>query len=104
MNLKEFKKLVEGIKEEDINFVSYFYTKKEERPDITDKLVREKLKDLGKILGVQKQRIKGKERYRVGIKLSNRYTLVVICETKEKGLYIITAWKTSRKWQKAIQK
>ena len=64
----------------------------------------DKIKDTKNILGYQYQTIREKRRYRIGIKLSNRYTLVIITEIEEKGLNIITAWKTSRKWQKAIQK
>jgi len=103
-NLEELKKFLKKIKQKDISFIPYFYTKKEERPDITENLIREKIKDIESILGYQYQIVKRKERYRVGIKLSNRYNLVIIIEIKEKGLNIITAWKTSRKWQKAIQK
>lgn len=103
-NLDELKKILKEINDKDINFIPYFYTKKEDRPDITDEFVKEKIKDIDNTLGFQYQIVKEKERYRIGIKLSNKYKLVVIAEIKEKGLNIITAWKTSRKWQKAIQK
>jgi len=103
-DLDEFKEFIKKMDREDISFISYFYLKRDERPEITEELIRDKIKDLDNILGFQKQIVNKKERYRIGIRLSSRYTLVIILEIKEKGLNIITSWKTSRKWQKAIQK
>jgi len=102
--LDELKRFLTFLNIEEIKFVPYFYTKKKERPYITEDLIRNKLKSIKDILGFQRQVVKNKVRFRIGIRLSGRYTLVVVSEPKEKCLYIITAWKTSRKWQKQIQK
>lgn len=89
-NLCELKEFIKKTNKEDISFSPYFHLKKEERPEITEELIRNNIIELDNILGFQKQIVNKKERYRIGIKL--------------KGLNIITSWKTSRKWQKAIQK
>jgi hypothetical protein len=47
--------------------------------------------------------VRGNMRYGIGISLSRKYSLVVVAEIGE-SLNIKTSWKTSRKWQKAIQK
>jgi hypothetical protein len=55
-------------------------------------------------LGFQDQSKNNVEQYRIGVKISEKYDLVAVFEIKDKVLNIITAWKTSRKWQKAVQK
>lgn len=102
--LEELKKLLKNLKRENIIFKPYFYTKNIERPYLNEELVIRALRDINNLIGLQKQIVEDEERYRIGIKLSNRYTLVIVVQIKDKNLYIITAWKTSRKWQKAIQK
>ncbi|MFQ5531468.1 MAG: hypothetical protein ACE5ES_02525 [Candidatus Nanoarchaeia archaeon] len=104
INFEDLKKFLNKVNKENIHFIPYFYMKKQERPYISENLVKEKIKDINNILGFQRHVVKGEYRYRVGIKLSGRYTLVVVCEIKDKDLNIITAWKTNRKWQKSIQK
>ena len=64
------------------------------------------LKKTDRLLKVEDQpsRRKGEEKYKLWIKLSNKYSLVIIAAISKKDLYIITSWNTDRKWQKAIQK
>lgn len=102
--LEELKKILKNLKKEDIIFKPYFYTKNLERPYLNEEFVIQSLKNINNLMGFQKQLTKGEQRYRIGIKLSNKYALVIVSQIKDKNLYIITAWKTSRKWQKAIQK
>ena len=103
-NEVELKEFLNQLKREDITFKKHFYDKQQDRQYLSEELIVKSLKDLGNILGIQDQSKDGIERYRIGIKLSSNYDLVVICEIKDKNLYITTAWKTSRKWQKSIQK
>ncbi len=102
--LEELKKILKDLKKREIIFKSYFYTKNIERSYLNEDLIIKSLKDVNNLMGFQKQLIKGEERYRMGIKLSNKYSLVIVAQIKNKNLNIITAWKTSRKWQKAIQR
>ena len=99
------KKFLEEIKDENIKFKKHFYDKVKERP-ISEAMVREHLKKTDRLLKVEEQPSKqeGEEKYKLWIKLSNRYSLVVIAAILKKDLYIITSWNTDRKWQKAIQK
>lgn len=104
-NEKELKEFLNNLNNEDIHFKSHFYDKQEaDRKYLTEDIVIKALKNTTSFLGFQDQTKDNLEKYRIGIKLSGRYDLVVICEVKDKSLYIITSWKTSRKWQKAIQK
>lgn len=103
-DINELKNLFKNIKNGGIIFSPYFYSKLADRPYINEKLVINAIKNIENLMGFQKQIINGEERYRIGIKLSNKYTLVIIIRAPNKSLYIITAWKTSRKWQKSIQK
>ncbi|MBS3091967.1 hypothetical protein J4466_00965 [Candidatus Pacearchaeota archaeon] len=102
--LEELKNFFKEIEKESIIFKKHFYDKKEsEREYLSEKLIIDNIKNINKIIGFQKQLVKNETLYRIGIKLSNKYTLVVVFKIEDKDLYIITAWKTYRKWQKAIQ-
>ncbi len=74
-----------------------------QRTYLSKELIKEKLSDFNSLVGIQSDS-KHPYRFRLAFKISRRYTLVLIVEVKRKTLYIITAWKTSKKWQKAIQK
>ncbi len=101
----DLKKFLNKIKKEDIIFKPHFYEKKEEdRQYLNEKLVINCLKDEKNFVGFQKQIINNEKRYRLGVKLSNKYNFVIIFKIEGKNLYIITAWKTNRKWQKKMQK
>ena len=104
-NTEELKKFLESLKEEDIKFKDHFYKKKEEdRNYLDENFIIENVKKSNNLLGFQKQVIRGEERYRIGFDVSNKYKLVVVATIDTKNLYILTAWKTNRKWQKSIQK
>jgi len=103
--LNDLKEFLRKLDEDSISFSSHFSEKSEiDRAYLTKDLVKSCLKDIEKISGFQSQKIKNEERYRIGIQLSNKYNLVIICKILRKGLYIITAWKSNRKWEKTIQK
>lgn len=104
-SFEKIKKFLEGMRDENIHFKKHFYDKVKERP-ISDRLVINYLKKTDKLLKVDKQpsRRQGEEKYKLWIKLSNKYSLVVVVAISDKDLYIITSWNTNRKWQKSIQK
>ena len=104
-SFEKVRKFLENVKQEDIKFRKHFYDKIKERP-VTEAMVREYLKRTDRLLKVEGQpsRREGEEKYKLWIKLSNKYSLVVVAATAKKDLYIITSWNTDRKWQKAIQK
>ena len=99
------KKFLEELKEENIKFTLHFYERILDRP-ISGEFVREYLKKTDRLLKVEEQPTKrrNEEKYKLWIKMSNRYSLVVIVAISKKGLNIISAWNTNRKWQKSIQK
>jgi hypothetical protein len=102
---EKVKKFLDNLDNSNIFFKEHFYEQILDRP-INEKLVRTSIKNTDKLLSVEEQpaRRKGEEKYKLWIKLSNKYSLVLIVAIKEKNLYIITGWNTDRKWQKAIQK
>lgn len=104
-NLEKIKDFLKKLKEEDIKFKRHFYDKIKERP-ITEELIRGCLKKTDKLLNVEEQpsRIAGEEKYKIWIKLSNKYSLIVVASILGKTLYIITSWNTDRKWQKQIRR
>jgi len=102
---EELKKFLSNLSKEEIAFKKHFYDKKEEdRPYLNEEMVINALKDIPNIENIQNQSNAQGEKYLLRIKLSNSYDLVIICKTEGKNLYIITSWKTSKKWQKSIQK
>lgn len=104
-HFEKVRKFLENINQEDIVFKKHFYDKIKERP-ISEELVREYLKKTDSLLKVEEQPSKreGEEKYKLWIKLSNKYSLVVVVAISKKDLYIITSWNTDRKWQKSIQR
>jgi len=103
--LENVKEVLNNIAAENIVFKDHFFDKIKER-GISEELVRSFLKKTDKLLSVEEQpsRKEGESKYKLWIKLSQRYSLVVIIAIAKKDLYIITAWKTDRRWQKSIQK
>ena len=78
-SFEKIKKILEELKDENIHFKKHFYDKTKERP-ISEGLVKSSLKKTDKLLKVEEQpsRREGEEKYKLWIKLSNKYSLVVI--------------------------
>ncbi len=104
-SLEQVKKFLETVKDENIIFKDHFHERVAERP-ISEELVRKCIKNTERLLKVEEQpaRTVSEEKYKIWIKLSNRYDLVIVITISNKVLYIITGWNTNRRWQKAIQK
>ena len=93
------------LKDKNIKFKKHFYDRVNDRP-ISEEMVRFHLKKTDNLLNVEEQSSKrqGENKFKLWIKLSNRYSLVVIAAISREDLYIITAWNTNRKWQKTKRK
>jgi hypothetical protein len=104
-DIGKVKKFLDNISPDNIIFKKHFYDRVVQRP-ITEELVRDCLKKTDRLLKVEEQpsKIKGEEKYKLWIKLSNKYSLVIIAAISQKDLYIITSWNTDEKWQKSIQR
>ena len=104
-NVEKVRKFLDKVKHENIYFKKHFYDKIKERP-ISERMVRETLKKTDRLIKVEVQpsRREGEDKYKLWIKLSNKYSLVVIAAIAKKSLNIITSWNIDRKWQRKIQK
>ena len=104
-NLEKIKTFLKSLKQENIRFKKHFYDKIKERP-ITEELVRAYLNKTERLLMVEElsSKVINEQKYKIWIKLSNRYSLIVVAVISGKDLYIITAWNTDRKWQKEIRR
>ena len=103
MNLEKLKKEIRK-RLGSVKFDDHFYLNFRKRPYLNEGLALVNLPKFDKYLGFQTEEVRGTTRYRIGIALSRKYTLVIVLEFQDEYLYIITAWKTDRKWQKTIQK
>jgi hypothetical protein len=102
---EELKAFLINLSKNEIIFRKHFYDKKEEdRPYLNEEMIVNALKDTSNIEDIQNQSNAQEEKYLLRIKLSNNYSLVIISKIEGKNLYIITSWKTSKKWQKSVQK
>ena len=82
---REIKKRLENIV-----FRNHFYLQARKRSYLNKSLVIRTLRDFDNYLGFQKQNFKGELRYRIGVKLSNRYSLIIVLVFSEESLNIIT--------------
>ena len=72
-------------------FIPYFYSKIPERPYLSEDLIKRSLEDFNNYKGFQKHEVDDILRYRIGIILSRKYTLVIIMEIEKEHLNIVTA-------------
>lgn len=101
MELKDVKKFLEGLDQNNILFDLHFYKRMGKRP-INEGMVRNFLSKIDTLEKIEK----GKEenRFKLWFKMSRKYSLVLIIEIElSKGLKVISAWNSDRKWQKKIK-
>jgi len=98
---EKVKKFLDEAEEGCIFFKPHFYERSLDRP-ITEDLVKRSIKNTANLLRVEEQaaRKPTEKKYKLWIKLSNRYNLVLVVTIEGKNLYIITGWNSDRKWQK----
>lgn len=101
MDLKEIKKFLEVLNQDNITFDYHFYKRIGERP-VSESMVRSFLSQINKLEKVEQG--KGR-RFKLWFKMSRKYSLVLIIEiNSSKDLKVISAWNTSRKWQDKLKK
>jgi len=97
MELKEVKKFLEKLNQDEIIFDPHFYKRSRERP-INEGVIRKFLSQLNDLERIEQ----GKEenRFKLWFKMSSKYSLVTIIEiNSSKDLKVISAWNSNKKWQ-----
>lgn len=101
MELKDVRKFLEELNQDNITFDPHFYKRTGERP-ISESMARSFLSQLSKLEQIEQG--KG-ERFKLWFKMSRKYSLVLIVEILDttKVLKVISAWNTDRKWQNKLK-
>jgi len=100
MELKDVRKSLEELNRDSIVFDPHFYKRLGERP-INEGMVRSFLSQINKLEKIEQG--KG-ERFKLWFKMSRKYSIVLIIEIEiSKGLKVISAWNTDRKWQDKLK-
>jgi hypothetical protein len=101
MELNEVKKFLESLNQDNIVFDSHFYKRSEDRP-IDEGMVRSFLYQIDKLEKIEKG--KGDNRFKLWFKMSSKYFLILIVEIYvSKGLKVISAWNSNKKWQNKLR-
>lgn len=101
MELKNIKKFLERLNQNNIVFDSHFYKRSKERP-INESIIRSFLSQVKKLEKIEHG--KGKDRFKLWFKMSNKYSLVLIIEVNlSKDLKVISAWNSYKKWQNKLK-
>jgi len=102
MDLKEVKKFLETINQDNIDFDSHFYKRSGERP-ISESMIRSFLSRINRLEKTEYGK-KEDNRFKLWFKMSRKYSLIVIIDAFPKGLKVISAWNTNRKWQDKLKR
>ncbi len=101
MELNEVKDFLERLNQSEIIFDQHFYKRSSERP-VTESMVRSFLSQIDKLKKIE--RGKQKDRFKLWFKMSRKYSLVLIIEVySSKGLKVISAWNSDKKWQDKLK-
>src|SRR3989344_6676290 len=101
MKLNELKNFLENLNQDNISFDSHFYKRTGERP-ISESMIRSFLSQINKLEKIEEGKIDN--RFKLWFKMSRKYALVLIIEIElSKGLKVISAWNSDRKWQKKLK-
>ena len=100
MKIEDVKHFLSKIKQEKISFHPHFYKRCKQRP-IDESMVRKFLSKIEKLERIERG---NNERFKLWFKMSGKYDLVLIIKIEnQQNLKIISAWNTSRKWQKKLK-
>jgi hypothetical protein len=100
MELKEVKDFLEKLSQDNITFDPHFYKRVGER-SISESMARSFLSNISKL---EKIELGKGERFKLWFKMSRKYSLVLIIEINaSKGLKVISAWNTDKKWQDKLK-
>ena len=103
MDIERVKQTLETATQEDIQFDTHFYKRSMMRP-VNEGMVRRFILDTKRLEQVERGE-QGKSRHKLWFKMSSKYSLVIIVEIKTpKGLKVISAWNTHRKWQNKLKR
>jgi len=101
MSITEVKKILDNLNQNKITFDPHFYKRSKERP-INEKLIRSFLSQINKLEQIEQG--KSEDRFKLWFKMSNKYSLVLIVEINiSKGLKVISAWNSDKKWQRQLK-
>lgn len=101
MELNEVRKFIESLNQDNIVFDSHFYKRSEDRP-IDEGMVRSFFGQIDKLEKIEKG--KGNDRFKLWFKMSSKYSLILIVEIYiSKGLKVISAWNSNKKWQNKLR-
>jgi hypothetical protein len=101
MEIENIRIFLKKLDNREIEFDKHFYKRAGERP-INEGLIRSFLARPQRLEKVEKGR---EERYKLWFKMSRKYSLVLIIEPRiSKGLKVISAWNTNRKWQDKLKR
>ena len=94
------KKFLENLNQDNISFDSHFYKRCRERP-IDEGMVRNFFSKLDKLEKIEKG---NNERFKLWFRMSSKYSLVLVVEIYiSKGLKVVSAWNSDRKWQRKLR-
>ena len=100
MEIKEVKKFLIELDQNNITFDPHFYKRIGGRP-INESMVRSFLSQINKLEKIEYGKV---GRFKLWFKMSNKYFLVLIIEINDsKDLKVISAWNTNRKWQDKLK-
>lgn len=101
MELNEVRKFIESLNQDNITFDSHFYKRSQDRP-IDEGMVRSFFGQIDKLEKIEKG--KGNDRFKLWFKMSRKYSLILIVEIYiSKGLKVISAWNSDKKWQNKLR-
>ena len=101
MELNEVKKFLESLNQDNIRFDPHFYKRSLDRP-IDEGMVRSFLAQIDKLEKIEKG--KGEDRFKLWFKMSSKYSLILVVEIYiSKGLKVISAWNSNKKWQNKLK-
>ncbi len=104
MELNEVKSFLEELNQNDVLFDPHFYKRTKERP-INESMIRSFLSQTNKLEKIE--RGKEKDMFKLWFKMSKKYSLIIISEIiieiNPKGLKVISAWNSNRKWQNQLK-
>ena len=102
MELRNVKDFLKNISQDQISFDPHFYKRSKERP-INDGMIRSFLSQIDKLEKIELG--SEKDRFKLWFKMSRKYSLITIIEIKfTKGLKVISAWNTNRRWQDQLKR
>jgi hypothetical protein len=101
VELNEVKRFLEELNQDNITFDKHFYKRSSDRP-IDESRVRSFLSQIDNLDKIETG--KGENRFKLWFKMSRKYSLILIVEVYiSKGLKVISAWNSNRKWQNKLR-